>query len=1800
MTVKILSSLRVLMFLTAAATLLAGAPPVEAEISRPYREDELERFVEQEVITTDESVTRVRVRFVPPEPHRLPTRYRHSVILAGPPGATLNAKVENLRIALVADGGTVLNEYEGNRLTDYNDLTITELENLRVQQVDIFRSVAIYRAEMSVLVAVNLPREQGSPSGRGQVFTREMEVEFRFDRTVPEADREDLGRRDPYLLEMLEPIVLNPAQIPLVAERPELPADGDLAAWNRMLEEAAERGPILKAKVPGAGLYEIRPSIIRAAGVDPDSLEIDRVRAYVHGREVPLLFSRTTSRLFSGDVTAMVYVPEPSGLPTPYQALWLVVGQEGSEPLREELATIPGAPPREPDAVAMRTIEIFEPNIYHHLINLRAPQRRWATAEVPAGSSMDFEFELPEAAPDSAGRVMIWSTTVDGRRRYEYEAYLNGKLIGETPPRRGTIDTLTFQFETELLREGTNVLTLHNPERSGAPGAMMFLQAQVRAPVLAKGVPPNEEASLQSDGPTSSTLAFEFPPGFARSGVLADISDPFAPRFFPMGMTRIGEEDFLQVRAEFPGGAPQIVYSAFGYARPVPSFSRVEAPRLYGETSPVDYIIIAPPQLMEATAPLRDYRARDQIVELVSTDEIYDAFATGNKSDKAIHDFLRHAFHNRTGPRLRRVLLVGEGSEYWWEETRNRDDVTQNLVPVYGWRSPNQDIRGDEGYAKVAGPGPIPDIEIGRISAETPQEVAIVLEKIRTYEESPPAGTWMTRHAFVLDDEPEFLRVATNIVNEAFAGANIPIFYPLQEFPYENYFRGIWRKRSVLMTDTIVEAMNRGARTVTYLGHGGPNLWSGERIFHIRDIDRIESNGRYPVLLAGSCDTGWVDYPVEPVRKSLSENFLLRENGGVIAAYIPVAATNSYEHDFLLSGFYRALNKHGFRGVGQLALQSKIDYFRFRTNQDVTEQFLLMGDPAVRIVEPEVATAVRATPDRFLSVTGGALTFEASFEGVQWGMATATLLDADNVVVREQRTRIRRGATAGRLEVPEYLAPGDYRLVVSGSNEAAGRHEVAVAPIKVLRTDVRLEWDKEAAIAEEGVVRPFTASFNVVNETELAIPGTTLEILHSYSGRTLARVPLDIPAKQTLRPRFERRLPPLIGSVTGRLLLPRSDEPPLVLAETTILLSRPEEFMRFFSFPPQAIEVVRSPDETSFRIPVVNLSDRVLETLYIQLYWLDPDEDRIALGPRQFIERLEPGARQDLEITAPVAFETGEEAFAVEVTDASQPVARPLQVDVFNLSIKNPSDLEILEDSFYIENDFVRAGNTVFFKVKVRNSGGFPVQNVEARLYLREPWIDGNLAPNAVPWAGNNRLEVLNPGEEHEFRLRWDPADTAAGEVTVYAAVTTNVDEFEENRANNTAALTVNMVEPPNLKITAEGITTSSDYAAPYETIRVSVPIANNSRRDFIREFRLSAYAHTFDGQRIRKVDHRFDALMAGEEASLDFHWIVQPGEHRLEIHLNEDREYLEQTHDDNVEMIDFIYIVDDSMYLTAEGVWDFAGFPAEGEFLNATRQPDGNLRTRQRSAYPAVNRYFQPPFLAEGRTGPLLAVDNLWGMGRGILSAEFTETVPSVRFRFPADPNSGTTIYDLGIDHIGNLEQDRNSGNFLFRVEDERDWTRHAPKGRGYEYLTRVQTRDNHLDISFAAPDFPARVLINRIELRPAIGVYTSPILRFQKAPRGRLLADVGDDGDSRVDFAVRFGSRVDRGDVEWGDWLAVEPGEALPAAPPGARYFQWRTRLFDGMSVRPTVRNVRIEAYPQSPDQVARTQRETAAVSP
>ncbi|MBI2825798.1 MAG: hypothetical protein HYX69_14020 [Planctomycetia bacterium] len=422
---------------------------------------------------------------------------------------------------------------------------------------------------------------------------------------------------------------------------------------------------------------------------------------------------------------------------------------------------------------------------------------------------------------------------------------------------------------------------------------------------------------------------------------------------------------------------------------------------------------------------------------------------------------IRARIRGAAGKSLRFVLLVGDAAP----EPFGRPGATgvpthytaSKVVSRFGGSAT---IAGDNWYADLDD-DQLPDVAIGRLTADTPPQLGRIVAKVLAYERGLTPGNWLRRINLVagLGGFGQLADAAIEATAKRLLSDGIPPAYAT------TVTYGSWRSPYCpdprLFHAAALARFNEGCLFWVYMGHGRERVVDRVRapdgthhIFDVNDCGQLHCAAAPPIALLLCCSAGAFDERDD----CLAEEMVAADQGPV-ATIAGSRVTMPYGTSVLGAEMLRVHFQERAGTLGELLLQAKratmlrarddtssraIDSLAAILNpasndlaaerQEHVELFNLLGDPLLRL--PRAADAKVIAP---ASVRAGSVLAVAGTSPIDGRAAIELVVRRDRLTFRPpERGRYETSDSARREFQETYERANDARLA-SCETATAGR-----------------------------------------------------------------------------------------------------------------------------------------------------------------------------------------------------------------------------------------------------------------------------------------------------------------------------------------------------------------------------------------------------------------------------------------------------------------------------------------------------------------------------------------------------------------------------------------------------------------------------------------------------------------------------------------------------------------------------------------------------------------------------------------
>ncbi|WP_136668831.1 type IX secretion system sortase PorU [Flavobacterium sp. H122] len=620
-------------------------------------------------------------------------------------------------------------------------------------------------------------------------------------------------------------------------------------------------------------------------------------------------------------------------------------------------------------------------------INIGAIGRKWFGERLSSQSSFKFDFAIPDRDPLSPFLLKIRMAATSSSST-SVKVSVNGTQAGDAFFSGifdlGSIKAVESNFVYTGSAASSNISVDLAYNNNGNPASASYLDfITIQSKVFLKGKGKQFRFKIDEVKNNTGICQYDFT-DMAVVKQIWDISDKYS-----VSVIRKSTESNFSFKSDM--GTEKyflVVEESDFYSPKADNTSRVVNQDLKGTVfldsqnniRPLDYLIVCPDFLMSQAERLADFHRNYSglSVKVVGLDEIYHEFSSGKQDIGAIRNFVKYIYDNpQQGQNIKYLCLFGDASF----DFKNRISKNTNIVPVFQSLDSytlfssfvSDDYFGlmDDSEGNMIGAQGL-DIAVGRILVTNIQEAEQMVTKIIDYHDQKAFGKWRNNLVFLADDVDKqsdaSLQSNLDAMSENIT-ANRPFFNSkkifMDAYVQETSSGG---QRYPVAKNEFLNSFNQGALVIDYLGHGGEDGFSGERIFDIADVKSLNHQYKYPLFITVTCEFTRFD---NPLRETGGEEAFKMEFGGPISLITTtrqVGQTTGENFNTNLAPILFAYNSNEKVSIAEVLRKTK-------TATMSTGNYVIsyIGDPALKLAIPEPEIKITKINDISMSAFTGSL-----------------------------------------------------------------------------------------------------------------------------------------------------------------------------------------------------------------------------------------------------------------------------------------------------------------------------------------------------------------------------------------------------------------------------------------------------------------------------------------------------------------------------------------------------------------------------------------------------------------------------------------------------------------------------------------------------------------------------------------------------------------------------------------------------------------------------------------------------------
>ena len=637
----------------------------------------------------------------------------------------------------------------------------------------------------------------------------------------------------------------------------------------------------------------------------------------------------------------------------------------------------------EPTGASTTSIPTFDDTQYHEVDNVNIVRlgRRWFGEEFDGSNEQDFNFNIPNIDTSVPVNLKIYTAAISYIGT-TFTAKANGQAAGSLAiPAIGGSRKAEWKELSTPIPASENIKISLSYNNNGVPDAKGYLDyIRLKSKRFLKGY--GRQFPFQYEAASTGTGIGEYQFTNAASiQQIWDITDLF-------NVTKIENpnQNTFSFKANLGEVRKYVAVSGNNYYVPLQDAqSRVFNQNLkgtifnnsQGQFEDIDYLIVTPNSLAAQAEKLANFHRQYSSlnVKVVSLEQIYKEFCSGKQDIGAIRNFVKYVYFNASSPdrKVKYLNLFGDASY----DFKNRISNNSNVVPIYHALNSytvdpssfaSDDYFGlmddNEGNVDLSQEGL--DIAVGRMIANNVVQADQLVNKVIDYYDIKSYGNWRNNLVVVADDADvsgdRTLQSSINNMTDVIV-AQKP-FMNFKKILLDSYVQetSAGGNRYPKARKDIFEAFEKGALVFNYLGHGGEDGLSQERVWEKSDGQNLRNRYKYPLFITITCEFSRFDNPYRP---TAGEYTYWNPSGGAISMITTVREIfQSTGQDFndTLAKYLFSYGSNEYTSIADALRLAKND---FAPRTDVV---FYLGDPALILAIPK--PKINLTKVNDLPVTG--------------------------------------------------------------------------------------------------------------------------------------------------------------------------------------------------------------------------------------------------------------------------------------------------------------------------------------------------------------------------------------------------------------------------------------------------------------------------------------------------------------------------------------------------------------------------------------------------------------------------------------------------------------------------------------------------------------------------------------------------------------------------------------------------------------------------------------------------------------
>ena len=776
----------------------------------------------------------------------------------------------------------------------------------------------------------------------------------------------------------------------IVSNTSKLSKSNNNTSTNSVINSVLANGNWFQFYIEKSGVYKITKIFLQQLGIDVNTLDPRKLKIYGNGgRMLPL----SNAIPYPNDPTenAIQISGEADGIFNNED--YILFYAEGVDVYNQEsltninlydtksyyYITVQGtdgkriAPMTQPSAGSTLNVTAFDDHQFHEvdLTNIARLGRQWFGESFEVKEEQEFDFNFPNIDITSPVKLKLTAASA-AFTPTSMNVAANGNAVGTISfpslnPNSETAFYVGSLPNNTSFNGAENIKIKLKYNNNGVPGSKGYLDnIQLIAKRKLQGY--GKQFQFQYDQSPSSigTVSYSISNAINIAQVW-DVTDIFnASKIENSGQSTLNFKANLGELRKYIALDPSDYYPPLQVPKPKISNQNLKGTLFkngQGQFQEIDYAIIAPAILVNQAEKLAAFhRTKSNLnVKVIPLELIYQEFSSGKQDVAAIRNCIKYIYENASAPekRIKYINLFGDASY----DYKNRISGNTNIVPIY--HALNSNSSGESSFASddffglmdssegniISFFGGI-DIAVGRMLVNDARQAEEMVNKVFEYYDLKSYGSWRNNFALISDDSD--ISVDASLQNRQNALANTIAtqkpFLNVNKILLDSYVQeaSAGGSRYPKARTDFFNSFEKGALVFNYLGHGGEDGLSSERIWEKSDGQNLSNQYKYPLFITITCEFSRFDNPLRP---TAGEYTYWNPKGGAIAMITTIRSIGQFSAENFNDTFTKNLLSYNSNQYTTIAEALRIS--KNSNPNSATNVVFYIGDPALMLAIPK-------------------------------------------------------------------------------------------------------------------------------------------------------------------------------------------------------------------------------------------------------------------------------------------------------------------------------------------------------------------------------------------------------------------------------------------------------------------------------------------------------------------------------------------------------------------------------------------------------------------------------------------------------------------------------------------------------------------------------------------------------------------------------------------------------------------------------------------------------------------------------